>query len=139
MLRTGVDLLYLVRFARVLECYDRRFRHRVFTPRERRECGCNVRSLAGRFALKEATAKALGTGLWRAGVAWHDIEIVREPDTGRPTLHLAAAAAASARQQHLHDWAISLSHDGDYVLAFAVAMQTRPETDVSGFPQEDCP
>ncbi len=121
MLRTGVDLLHLDRFGRVLKRYPARFPSRVYTERERRECGHDLQSLAGRFALKEAAAKVLGTGLWRSGVAWQHIEIVRNPATGEPTLQLHAAAARIARQQQLYHWSVSLSHDGKYVLAFAVA------------------
>lgn len=121
-MRTGVDLLYLPRFQRVLERFGQRFVGKVFTEREQMECAGRVHSLAGRFALKEAAAKALGTGLWREGVAWRDIEIVRHPVTGEPMLNLRAGAAAWAARRHLADWSVSLSHDGEYVLAFAVAV-----------------
>ncbi len=125
MLRTGVDLLHLTRFAQVLARYERRFLHKVFTERECRECNGDVQALAGRFALKEATSKALGTGLWRARVFWRDIEIVRAPRSGAPVLFLAAGAADKARRQHLQDWSLSLSHDGEYVVAFVVAVAGR--------------
>ncbi len=121
MLRTGVDLLHLDRFVRVLQRHPARFRSRVYTERERNECGHDLQSLAGRFALKEAASKALGTGLWRSGVAWQHIEIVRNPATGEPELQLHAAAARIAQSKQLDCWAVSLSHDGQYVLAFAVA------------------
>ncbi len=121
MLKTGVDLLHLDRFVRVLKRHPVRLRTRVYTEREQEECGGNLPSLAGRFALKEAVSKVLGTGLWRSGVAWQHIEILRNPSTGEPELLLHAAAARIARDQHLDHWSISVSHDGQYVLAFVVA------------------
>ena len=132
MLRTGVDLLRLDRFERALRRYGDRFLHRVFTERERDQCQGRPRSLAGRFALKEAVAKALGTGLWRSGVAWRDIEVVRDELTGEPRLKLWAGAAAVAGRLRLDDWAVSLSHDGDYVLAFAIASGPRAEAPTQG-------
>ena len=121
MLKTGVDLLQLDRFVRVLERHPVRFRTRVYMEREQEECGGNLPSLAGRFALKEAASKVLGTGLWRSGVAWRHIEIVRNPSTGEPELQLHATAARIAQEQGLAHWSISVSHDGQYVLAFVVA------------------
>ena len=119
-MRTGVDLLHLPRFQKVLERFNQRFLGKVFTYQEQVECGERLQTLAGRFALKEATAKALGTGLWRDGVAWRDIEILRNEETGEPMLNLSAGAARRAARLNLTDWSISLSHDGEYVLALAV-------------------
>jgi holo-[acyl-carrier protein] synthase len=48
-----------------------------------------VPHLAGRFAAKEATMKALGTGHSR-GVLWTDIEVYRR--TGPPQLRLSGGA-----------------------------------------------
>ena len=47
--------------------------------------------LGTRFAAKEATMKALGTG-WRGGVQFTQIEVRKHP-TGRPELVLSGAAA----------------------------------------------
>lgn len=85
------------------ESYERfgdRFLHRVFTPGEiayatrRRN---PVPHLAGRFAAKEATMKALGTG-WARGVHWRDIEVTRQP--GRPP-QLALSGGAARRFEAL--------------------------------------
>lgn len=121
-MRTGVDLLHLPRFERVLARHRRRFLDRVFTEREQALCAGRVRSLAGRFALKEAAAKALGTGLWRQKVTWKDIEILRQEETGEPRLRLAGGAAARADLLNLRQWSVSLSHDGEYVLAMVAAV-----------------
>jgi holo-[acyl-carrier protein] synthase len=76
-----------------------------------------VRSLAARFAAKEAFGKALGTGL--AGMALKDIMVFSQEDE-RPWLHLEGSAmdamkAAGAEKVH-----ISLTHEGDMALAMVV-------------------
>ena len=79
-------------------------------------------SLAGRFAAKEAVAKALGTGIWRHDITWTDIEVRRDPASGAPVLTLHNAAAAYAQQLGLDEWSLSLSHDRSRVVAFVVAL-----------------
>ena len=49
-----------------------------------------VNYFAGRYAAKEAVAKALGTGFWD-DVTWHDVEILRIRD-GSPTVNLSGGA-----------------------------------------------
>ena len=72
--------------------YGDRFLRRVFTDAEIAYCIRQrdpVPSLAGRFASKEATMKALGTGHSR-GVLWKDIEVFRHH--GPPQLRLTGGA-----------------------------------------------
>ena len=96
MLQTGVDSIEIERVRTAVANHGARFLTRVFTPRELTVCRGRTESLAGRFAAKEAVAKALGTGIWRHGVGWTDIEIDREPVSGRPLLHLHGAASRRA-------------------------------------------
>ncbi len=122
MLRTGVDLIEIERVKRAVDQHGARFLERVYTAAERQDCGQRIESLAARFAAKEAVAKALGTGIWRQGVEWTDIEIVRDPDSGAPSLLLHRAAADHAQRLGLHEWSVSLSHDRDRAIAFVVAL-----------------
>jgi holo-[acyl-carrier protein] synthase len=76
-----------------------------------------VRSLAARFAAKEAFGKALGTGL--AGISLKDIMIVNGQDI-RPELTtegsaLEAMKAAGAEKVH-----VSLTHEGDLAVAVVI-------------------
>ena len=80
-----------------------------------------IESLAARFAAKEAAAKALGTGIWRNGIGWTDIETVRDEQTGAPTLHLHHGAQARAATLGWRDWTVSLSHDRGHAIALVVA------------------
>lgn len=121
-LRTGVDLIEIERFAFAYRRYNQRLLRRLFTPTELAENGTNMASLAARFAAKEAVAKALGTGIGH--ITWHDIEIGRG-EAGEPILHLLGAALRLATEQHLNNWALSLSHTQEHAIAFVVAMDSK--------------
>ncbi len=123
MLRTGVDLIEIARVQRAIERHGTRFLLRVYTARELSDCNQRIESLAARFAAKEAAAKALGTGIWRHGVEWTDIEVCRDPVSGAPTLALHKAAAHHSGILQLVHWSVSLSHDRERAIAFVVAMQ----------------
>ncbi|MFN8441168.1 MAG: holo-ACP synthase [Caldilineaceae bacterium] len=123
MLYTGVDLIEIERVRQAIERFGDHFLHRVFTPDEIRLCCGRVESLAARFAAKEASAKALGTGIWRVGIGWTDIEILRN-EQGAPLLYLHAAASVRAQQLHIGHWSISLSHDRTQAIAFVVGMKS---------------
>lgn len=122
MLRTGVDLVEIARIQTAITRHGQRFLSRVYTQTELQDCQTRMESLAARFAAKEAVAKALGTGIWRGGVGWTDIEIVRNPQSGAPQLVLHQAAAAHAHQLNLTEWSVSLSHDQERAIAFVVAL-----------------
>ena len=123
-LRTGVDMIEIERVAEAVSAHGDRFLERVYTPAELAYCRGRRESLAARFAAKEAVAKALGTGIWRRGVTWTDIEILSDPESGAPILHLHGDAATLAQAQGLTVWSLSLSHDRTHAIAFVVAMGT---------------
>jgi holo-[acyl-carrier protein] synthase len=88
----GFDATDIPRVRDVFARYGDRFLRRVFTEAEIAYCIRQrdpVPSLAGRFASKEATMKALGTGHSR-GVLWKDIEVLRHG--GPPQLRLTGGA-----------------------------------------------
>ena len=122
ILRTGVDLIEIERLRVAVERHGDRFLQRVFTPTELRLCAMRMESLAARFAAKEATAKALGTGIWRNGIGWTDIEVQRNMETGEPLLRLHNAARQQADRMLLTTWSISISHGQSEAIAFVVAV-----------------
>ncbi|MEM7130670.1 MAG: holo-ACP synthase [Chloroflexota bacterium] len=122
MLRTGVDLIEIERIQVVIERQGERFLNRVYTPAELDYCAERAESLAARFAAKEAVAKALGTGIWRAGIGWQDIEVRRNEQSGAPFPYLTNAAADRAAELNLNEWSLSLSHERRYAIAFVVAL-----------------
>ena len=121
MLYSGVDIVEIARIWTAIVRHPDRFLARVFTPLEAIQCHERSESLAARFAAKEATAKALGTGIWRHGIAWTDIEVVRA-EHGAPSLHLHNAALARATLLGWSTWTVSLSHDRERAIAFVVAL-----------------
>jgi holo-[acyl-carrier protein] synthase len=118
-LRTGVDLCEIPRVREAIERHGERILARIYTSTEREQCNGNYASLAARFAAKEAVAKALGTGL--GVVSFTEIEIVRG-ENGEPLLSLHGDAQSAAERLGLKEWAISLSHTGEYAVASVVAI-----------------
>lgn len=119
MLRVGVDLMDVARVARTMERYGERFYARFFTPAERAACEEQPHRLAARIAVKEAVAKALGTGI--GDVKWTEIEVDCD-ERGRPLLRLHGNALAISTELGLSTWDISLSHTHDQAVAFVVAL-----------------
>jgi len=74
-------------------------------------------SLAGCFAAKEATAKALGGP---AGLRWTDA-IVAHDSRGRPILEVRGTVAAAADRLGVAIWHLSISHDAGVCIAMVVA------------------
>jgi holo-[acyl-carrier protein] synthase len=118
-LRTGVDVVEIERFERLNPEIKPRFLKRVFTPQELATSNGSSASLAGRFAVKEAVAKALQTGI--GPVSWQDIETL-EGESGEPLLALHGEAALLAEKLELHHWSISISHTNTIAVAVAIAM-----------------
>ena len=122
ILRSGVDLIEIDRVASALERHGERFLRRVFTPAELAECGSDIYqhipSLAARFAAKEATAKALGTGI--GDVSWQEIEILHE-SSGQPVLNLYRQAQQLAGSLGLTSWSLSISHTHAHAVAMVIA------------------
>ena len=122
ILRTGIDLIEISRLALAVERHGDRFLQRVFTPTELQHCAMRMESLAARFAAKEATAKALGTGIWRSSIGWTDIEVGRNVETGEPLLQLHGAAQQQAKKLGLTTWSISITHGQSEAIALVVAV-----------------
>ena len=118
MLAVGVDMIEVARIERGIAKHGDRFYERFFTPQERDYCDGRFASLAGRFAIKEAVGKALGTGI--GDIKWTDVEVICD-ERGRPELTLHNKAKELATQKGLQEWAISLSHTETHAIGFAVA------------------
>ncbi len=119
ILKTGVDILEIMRLENIQPQIKTRFLERVFTTGELIDAGGSSASLVGRFAAKEAVAKALGCGI--GPVQWKEIEIIRGTN-GEPLLQLHGAADDYARRLGLTCWSISISHNQTQAVAIAVAI-----------------
>ncbi len=122
ILGIGVDLVRIARVRQAIERWQERFLERVFTPdeiayaRRRRD---PAEHLAARFAAKEATLKALGTGL-TMGVRWREME-VRRARGERPCVALSGRTAAIGAARGVQTLHVSLTHDGEYAMAQVLA------------------
>jgi holo-[acyl-carrier protein] synthase len=117
ILGLGFDATDIPRIGTTFERYGDRFLRRVFTDGEIAYCTRRrnpVPHLAGRFAAKEATMKALGTGHSR-GVLWKDIEVVRL--SGPPQLRLHGGAAARADRMRVRSSLLTITHSDALAMA----------------------
>lgn len=116
----GVDVVEIRRIEESLERKGDRLARRILGEAEWKEwLGRRDRAayLAGRFAAKEAVAKAMGTGLGKAG--FRDIEVLSSG--GAPRLRLTGFAARSSEALGIDRWHLSISHGRDVAVAMAVA------------------
>ena len=114
----GIDIAEVPRIQAVIEAQKERFLRRVYTPDEVAYCEQfknKYERYAGRFAVKEAAMKALGTG-WSHGVRWVDVEVVRQRG-GRPTLALKGEAKKIADGLGVKNIAESIKHTAEQALA----------------------
>lgn len=112
-MRIGVDIVYIPRVKALLDRFGRRFINRVLTEEEMlRE---DYAYIAGRIACKEAVFKAVSPPL--GYIRWKEIEVLSD---GRPGVKLNGSIKEFAEKKGMRAISVSLSHDGDYVIAFAV-------------------
>ncbi len=113
----GVDVVDLARFERTLERTPA-LRGRLFAESEQLSGGrrLHVRSLAGRFAAKEAFIKAVGGS---SGFSWHDM-CVTSDEHGNPSLIVTGAAAEIAQSRNARAIHVSMSHDAGVAIAYVV-------------------
>lgn len=114
----GIDVAEVKRIGEVIEAQKERFLRRVYTPDEVAYCEQfrnRYERYAGRFAVKEAAMKALGTG-WSRGVRWVDVEVVRQRG-GRPMLALKGEAKRIADAMGVKNIAISITHTAEQAFA----------------------
>ena len=116
-LATGVDLIEIARIAEVIARHGKHYLERIYTPAELEQCGKRAESLAGRFAAKEAVAKALGSGI--GDVSWKEIEVLGD-EQNAPVLTLHGAAKQKAEELGLETWSVSISHSQSHSVAFVV-------------------
>ena len=113
----GIDTIEIARIRRALADFGDRFLRRVYTERERERYGSRISELAARFAAKEATSKALGTGI--RGIRWREMEVLANR-RGKPVLILHGSAAERAAHLGLVNFDVSLTHSRTDAMAFVV-------------------
>ncbi|MFL2867006.1 MAG: holo-ACP synthase [Pirellulaceae bacterium] len=123
VLGLGTDIIECLRIAKMIEKHGELFLNRVYTRSEIAYCssrkGAN-QSYAGRWAVKEAVLKAMGTG-WSRGIRWKDIEVVTDL-TGKPSVAIHGVAKEICDELGISEVLISLSHCRSHATATAIAV-----------------
>ncbi len=119
----GVDIVEVPRFKKVF-LSNKNFASDIFTEKEREYCLSKKDPyihFAGRFAAKEAGAKALGTGIPGSGIGhiFQEIEILPGA-SGKPVLSLSGWAAKTGRKKKINQLTVSISHSSDYAVASVI-------------------
>jgi len=114
----GIDLVLISRIETSIGRFGERFLARIFTPEERRQSEGRPSFFAGRFAVKEALLKSLGTGL-SDGIRWKEIETLSR-ETGAPEVRCSGRVRDIMGQRAIERIWASLSHERDHVVAVVV-------------------
>jgi holo-[acyl-carrier protein] synthase len=117
----GTDIVELARIQQTYDRFGMRFVDRLLMDDERalfERSKWPVRFLAMRFAAKEATVKAMGTG-FAHGMWIRDVGIVNDA-WGRPLVIWSVRGQGVCRDLGIGAGHVSLSDDAGLVLAFAV-------------------
>jgi holo-[acyl-carrier protein] synthase len=112
----GIDIIEIARIEQAISRWQTSFLKRVYTPAEIDHYH-KMRSLAARFAAKEAVMKALGTGT--KGLHWKDIEILSDND-GAPFVQLYGKAHQKSQEAGIRGFSVSLSHSKEYATAIVI-------------------
>jgi len=120
----GTDILELSRIQETYNRFGDHFVNRLLMAEERGQFARNkwpVRFLAMRFAAKEATVKAMGTG-FAHGMWIRDVGIVNN-SRGRPEIIWSERGRKICDELGIAGGHVSLSDDAGLILAFAVVVQ----------------
>ncbi|ACZ33289.1 holo-(acyl-carrier-protein) synthase [Chlamydia pneumoniae LPCoLN] len=119
IIHIGTDIIEISRIRKAIATHGNRLLNRIFTEAEQKYClekTDPIPSFAGRFAGKEAVAKALGTGIGSV-VAWKDIEVFKV--SHRPEVLLPSHVYAKIGISKV---ILSISHCKEYATATAIAL-----------------
>jgi holo-[acyl-carrier protein] synthase len=114
----GIDVVEIPRMEQTMQRWGNVFLKKIFTDREIAYAQARkntVHHIAGRFAVKEAVAKAMSTG-WGGGFRWKDVEVENSP-TGKPNVVLNGNVKKRLSGSIIH---VSISHADRVVVACAV-------------------
>lgn len=117
----GTDIVEIERIRKMVREYGDAFLERIFTSEEL-AAAADKRDpslyYAGRWAAKEAVAKALGCGIGEK-CAWKDINISNH-EFGRPQMMLSGWALETASKMGVDTVHVSISHENHYACATVI-------------------
>jgi len=120
----GTDLVHIPRMQALLDKNSDKIALRILTDDEFSEfqqASNQAAFLAKRFAAKEATAKALGTG-FRNGLSLRHIEVTNN-NSGKPELKFYQQGQTLLKDYNIGQSLISLSDEEDYAIAYVILME----------------
>jgi len=124
VLGVGIDQIEVSRIRESLDRHGDAFLGKVFTTQEQEVCMKRTDPapcLAARFAVKEAIAKALGTGIGME-FGWLDLEVLRQ-ENGKPIASFSVHGLNTLAGQGASSALISLSHLNEVASAVAVLIK----------------
>ena len=121
-IRTGTDIIEIERVKQSIEETNGEFCKRVYTQEEIEYCESKkiqkYQHYAARFAVKEATFKAISAGLKdKYQISWKDIE-VKNDSNGRPYVKIKEEF-----MKEVEEIDISISHCKKYAVATVVVLE----------------
>lgn len=120
----GTDIVSIERINEALSSYADKFAQRILSADEYAEfatVGQQQHFLAKRFAVKEAFAKALGTGI-RDAVAFKAITVSHNA-LGKPELQFSPELQALLTANKITQTHVSISDEKTYAVAFVILEQ----------------
>lgn len=119
----GVDIVEVSRIKKtILNNAD--FISDIFSEKERKYCRSKKDPYihyAGRFAVKEASLKALGIGMSGTGIDQTLQEIETVPGaSGKPVLAFSGWAEKVSNKKKINQLTVSISHSGNYAIATVI-------------------
>ncbi len=115
----GTDIVHINRMRDDLNKYGDKFARRILTEAEFAEFqgkSNQAAFLAKRFAAKEATAKAMGTG-FSQGLSLHHIGVEHD-EAGKPILDFSGVAENFLQEKQIKQTHLSLADEREYAVAF---------------------
>ncbi len=116
----GNDIIEIDRVQKAIDRHGQDLLERLFTLKEQKYCFKYKNAslhFAGRFAAKEAIAKALGCGIG-SELHWHDIEIINDK-TGKPLVSFSPSVMKKFGDPTV---LLSISHCEKYAMATAILL-----------------
>jgi len=119
----GTDLVQITRMQENIERHGEKFARRILTHQEYEEF-CKHQQpahfMAKRFAAKEATAKAMGTG-FSNGLSLRHIGI-RHDEMGKPHIEYNGRGRELCDLLGISDSHVSIADERDYAIAFVTLL-----------------
>lgn len=122
----GTDIIHIPRVEKLIQDHGEHFSEKILTLAELSQFRSvpplnPAKFLAKRFAVKEATVKALGTG-FRQGISLRQIGLSHD-DLGKPLIMLEPALLKRVQQAQIKELQVTTSDEKEYVVAFVMALR----------------